>query len=105
MRERRLRIRAPRRSRMPPFSTSIPPGTQPRSGNPQLLGDLAQRPPAARQQSNRLPLEFLRELTTRCTHQTPSCSQRSLSEVSTISREGQTYSSALGPLSSAAHSL
>jgi hypothetical protein len=38
-----LRSRAPRRSRLPPV-TPIPPGAQPRSGNPQLLGNLAQRP-------------------------------------------------------------
>src|ERR1019366_5153286 len=87
MRDHRLRIGAPRRTRMPPIIL-IAPGAQPRRGNPQLLGNLAQRPTAARQQPHRLPLEFLRELTTRCTHQTPSCSQRSLSEVSTISREG-----------------
>src|ERR1019366_675518 len=43
---------------------------------------------AARQQPNRLLLEFIRVLTTRCTHQTPSCSFRSLPEVSTISGEG-----------------
>src|ERR1700730_11846124 len=49
-----------------------------------------------RQQPHRLPLEFIRELTTRCTHQTPSCPIRSLSEVSIISREGQ--SAANGPL-------
>src|ERR1019366_4887368 len=88
MRDHRLRIGAPRRTRMPPIIL-IAPGAQPRRGNPQLLGNLAQRPTAARQQPHRLPLEFLRELTTRCTHQTPSCSQRSLSEVSTISTEGQ----------------
>src|SRR6202023_1378096 len=88
MRDRRLRIGVLRRSRMPPF-TPVPPGAQPRSGNPQLLRNLAQRPAAAHQQPNRLPLEFIRVLTTRCTHQTPSCSQRSLSEVSIISREGQ----------------
>ena len=52
------------------------PGTEPRSGNPQLLGNLAQRPAAARQQPHRLSLEFIRELTTRCTHQTPSCCPR-----------------------------
>jgi hypothetical protein len=49
----------------------------------------AQRPAAARQQPHYLSLEFLRELTTRYNHQTPSCPIRSLSEVSTISREGQ----------------
>src|ERR1019366_8357528 len=88
MRDRRLRIGAPRRSRMPPV-TPIPPGAQPRSGNSQLLGNLAQRPAAASQQPHRLPLKFIRELTAHCTHKTPSCSIRSLSEVSTISREGQ----------------
>jgi hypothetical protein len=36
------------------------PGTEPRSGNPQLLGNLAQRPAAARQQPHRLSLEFIR---------------------------------------------
>src|SRR6201987_1154002 len=45
-------------------------------------------PSSARQQPHRLPPEFIRVLATRCTHQTPSCSFRSLSEVSTISREG-----------------
>ena len=69
--DRRLRIRAPRRSRIPPV-TGIPPGAQPRSGNPQLPGNLAQRLAAARQQSYRLPLELIRELTTRCTHGQPS---------------------------------
>src|ERR1700724_2629067 len=88
MRNRRLRIGAPRRSRMPPV-TPVPPGAQPRSGNPQFLSNLAQRPAAARQQPHRLPPEFIRELTTRCTHQTPSCPIRSISEVSIISREGQ----------------
>src|SRR6202040_2392477 len=73
---------------MPPV-TPVPPGAQPRSGNPQFLGNLAQRPATARQQPHRLPLEFIRELTTRCTHQTPSCPIRSLSEVTIISREGQ----------------
>src|SRR5450631_3391224 len=87
MRDHRLRIEAPRRTRMPPIIL-IAPGAQPRRGNPQLLGNLAQRPTAARQQPHRLPLEFLRELTTRCTHQTPSYSQWRLPEVSTISREG-----------------
>lgn len=60
-------------------------------GNPQLSGNLAHRPAAARQQSDRFPLEFIREVTTRRTHQTPSCSLRSLVEVSTISREGQIH--------------
>src|SRR6202035_5078968 len=67
----------------------IPPGAQPRRGNPQLLSNLAQRPAAARQQPHRLRLELIRVLATQSTHQTPSRSQRSLSEVSTISREGQ----------------
>src|SRR3984893_15109114 len=89
MRDRRLRIGGLRRSRMPPV-TPVPPGAQPRRGNPQLMRNLAQRAAAAHQQPNRLPLEFIRVLTTRCTHQTPSCSQRSLSEVSIISREGHT---------------
>src|ERR1700704_2237953 len=88
MRARRLRIWGPWRSRIPSV-TPVPPGAQPRSGNPQFLGNLAQRPAAARQQPHRLPLEFIRELTTRGTHQTPSCPIRSLSEVSIISREGQ----------------
>jgi hypothetical protein len=34
-----------------PLITGIPPGAQHRSGNPQLPGNLAQRPSAARQQS------------------------------------------------------
>src|SRR6202035_3669288 len=87
-RDRRLRIGAPRRSRPHPL-IPIPPGAQPRRGNPQLLSNLAQRPAAARQQPHRLRLELIRVLATQCTHQTPSRSQRSLSEVSTISREGQ----------------
>src|SRR3984893_4451399 len=87
-RDRRLRIGAPRRSRPHPL-IPIPPGAQPRRGNPQILSNLAQRPAAARQQPHRLRLELIRVLATQCTHQTPSRSQRSLSEVSTISREGQ----------------
>jgi hypothetical protein len=67
----------PRRARSP----------QPRSGNPQLPGNLAQRPAAAYQKPQSLPLEFIRILTTRCAHQTPFCSFASLSEVSTISEE------------------
>src|ERR1700731_3733365 len=74
----------------PPPLIPIPPGAQPRRGNPQLLSNLAQRPAAARQQPHRLPLELIRVLATQCTHQTPSRSQRSLSEVSTISGEGHT---------------
>src|ERR1700730_17309162 len=70
-----------------PFATPAPPHRQ-RPTPPQSLGNLAQRPATARQQPHRLPLEFIRELTTRCTHQTPSCPIRSLSEVSIISREG-----------------
>jgi hypothetical protein len=50
---------------------------------------LASLVPASRQQPNRVSFEIIRVLTTRCTHQTPSCFSRSLSEVSTISREGQ----------------
>src|SRR3984893_9015243 len=57
MRDRRLRIGVLRRSRMPPV-TPVPPGAQPRRGNPQLMRNLAQRPAAAHQQPNRLPLEF-----------------------------------------------
>ena len=64
------------------------PRAQPRSGNPRLPCNLTQRPAAASQQPHRLPLEFIRVLTTCRTHQTPSCSIRSLSEVCTISREG-----------------
>jgi hypothetical protein len=45
------------------------------------------RPAAAYQKPQSLLLEFIRILTTRCTHQTPSCSFASLSEVSTISEE------------------
>jgi hypothetical protein len=45
--DRRLRTGAPRQSRIPPFSTSIPAGAQPRTGHPQLLGNLAQRPAGA----------------------------------------------------------
>src|SRR6202035_3549162 len=46
-------------------------------------------PPSSAILLHRLRLELIRVLATQCTHQTPSRSQRSLSEVSTISREGQ----------------
>ena len=84
-----LRIGAPRRSCLPPV-TLVPPGAQHRGRNPQLPGDLAQRPPAARQQLYRLPLEFIREVDDTSYPSNTSCSLRSLQEVSTISREGHT---------------
>jgi hypothetical protein len=63
MRDRRLRVGAPRRSRLTPAAAAAP-GAQPCSGNPQLLGNLAQRPAAAYQKPQSLPLEFIRILTT-----------------------------------------
>jgi hypothetical protein len=49
MRDRHLCIGAPRQSRIPRLPV-IPPGAQPRRGNPQLPGNLAQWPSAAHQQ-------------------------------------------------------
>ena len=71
-----------------PPVTPVAPGALPRSGTPKLLGSLAQRPAAGRQQPHRFPFEFIREFTARRARQTPSCSQRSSSKVFTISSEG-----------------
>jgi hypothetical protein len=61
MRGRRLRIRAPRRPRIPP-AAGIAPGPQHRSGDTELPGNLAQRSATARQHSHRLSFKLIREL-------------------------------------------
>jgi hypothetical protein len=55
-----------------PPVTPVAPGALPRSGTPKLLGSLAQRPAAGRQQPHRFPFEFIREFTARRARQTPS---------------------------------
>ena len=56
-----------------PFAT--PPGTQHRGLNAQLRRHLRQRPPAARQQRHRLPLELVRERSSCRRHQGTSLPQ------------------------------
>src|SRR5258708_7158201 len=70
MRGRRRRIGAQRRPRIPP-SAPITPVAKHRGCDAQLPCDLRQRPTAARQQGNRLPLELIRKLTTALAHWTP----------------------------------
>ena len=70
MRGRRLRIRAPRRPRIP-LAAGIAPGPQHRSGDTEFPGNLAQRSATARQHPHRLSLKLIRELSTRRTHPTP----------------------------------
>src|SRR5208283_4147109 len=86
--DRRLRVGAQRRSRIAP-AASVAPRPQPLRRNPQLPSNLAQRPAAAYQKLQSLPLKFIRILTTCRTHKTPSCSKRSLAKVSTVSEEVQ----------------
>src|ERR1044071_7975885 len=69
------------RLRLPPLTT-VAPVTQHRGRDPQLVGNLQQRPTAARQQRDRLRLELIRKLTSFLTHSTPSRSSRSLAKVS-----------------------
>src|ERR1700730_6794087 len=70
-------------------SAAITPVAKHRGCDAQLPCDLRQRPTAARQQGNRLPLELIRKLTTALAHWTPSRSPRSLAKVSTNSGEAQ----------------
>src|SRR3954454_4115346 len=62
---------------------------QHRGGDAQLASDLDQRPTAARQQGNRLPLELIRKMTPFLAHSTPFRSRRSLAKVSTNAGEAQ----------------
>src|SRR3954464_9624279 len=70
-----------------PSYAAIAPIAQHRGREPQLAGNLDQRPTAARQQSDRLRLELIRKMTPFLTHSTPSRSPRSLPKVSTNSGE------------------
>src|SRR4051812_1166807 len=76
------------RARMPSL-TAVTPVAQHRGRDPQLIGNLHQRPTAARQQCYRLRLELIRKPTPFLTHSTPSRSPRSLAKVSTDSGEAQ----------------
>src|SRR3979490_2989529 len=88
MRGRRGGVGAHRRPRFPP-SAPITPVAKHRGCDAQLSCDLRQRPTAARQQGNRLPLELIRKLTTALAHWTPFRSPWSLAKVSTNSGEAQ----------------
>src|SRR3954468_3852153 len=66
---------------------AMAPIAQHRGGDAQLACDLDQRPTAARQQGDRLPLELIRKMTPFLTHSTPFRSRRSLEKVSTNSGE------------------
>src|SRR3954468_7696845 len=66
---------------------AMAPIAQHRGGDAQLACDLDQRPTAARQQGDRLPLELIRKMTPFLTHSTPFRSRRSLAKVSTNSGE------------------
>src|SRR3954463_7375985 len=66
---------------------AMAPIAQHRGGDAQLACDLDQRPTAARQQGDRLPLELIRKMTPFLTHSTPFRSHRSLAKVSTNSGE------------------
>src|ERR1700732_5098559 len=79
MRGRRRRIGAQRRPPFPP-SAPITPVAKHRGCDAQLPCDLRQRPTAARQLGNRLPLELIRKLTTALAHSTPFRSPRSLAK-------------------------
>src|SRR3954451_8354897 len=74
------------RARMPSL-TAVTPVAQHRGRDPQLIGNLHQRPTAARQQCYRLRLELIRKPTPFLTHSTASRSPRSLAKVSTDSGE------------------
>src|ERR1044072_3707622 len=80
------------RSRTSPL-TAVAPIAQHRERDPQLDGDLQQRPAAARQQGNRLSLELIHELTPPLLHSTPFRSARSLAKVSTNSGEAHSAKS------------
>src|SRR3954464_9479749 len=70
-----------------PSCAAMAPIAQHRGGDAQLACDLDQRPTAARQQGDRLPLELIRKMTPFLTHSTPFRSHRSLAKVSTNSGE------------------
>ena len=70
-----------------PPSAPITPVAKHRGCDAQLPCGLRQRPTAARQQGNRLPLELIRKLTTALAHRTPFRSPRSLPKMSTNSGE------------------
>src|SRR4051794_15354028 len=70
-----------------PSYAAIAPIAQHRGREPQLACDLDQRPTAARQQGDRLPLELIRKVTPFLAHSTPSRSCRSLAKVSTNAGE------------------
>src|SRR5215218_1072801 len=88
-----------------PSYAAIAPIAQHRGGDPQLAGDLDQRPTAARQQGDRLRLELIRIMTPFLAHSTPSRSPRSLAKVSTNSGEAQTAASATSVASCAPQPL
>src|SRR3954447_23178541 len=73
-----------------PSYAAIAPIAQHRGREPQLACDLDQRPTAARQQGDRLPLELIRKVTPFLAHSTPSRSRRSLAKVSTNAGEAHT---------------
>src|SRR3954453_3078544 len=62
---------------------AMAPIAQHRGRDAQLASDPDQRPTAARQQGNRLPLELIRKMTPVLAHSTPFRSRRSLAKVST----------------------
>src|SRR3954463_519565 len=72
-----------------PSYAAIAPIAQHRGREPQLACDLDQRPTAARQQGDRLPLELIRKMTPFLAHSTPFRSRRSLAKVSTNAGEAQ----------------
>src|SRR4051794_25755379 len=72
-----------------PSCAAMAPIAQHRGGDAQLACDLDQRPTAARQQGDRLPLELIRKMTPFLAHSTPFRSRRSLAKVSTNSGEAQ----------------
>src|SRR3954465_5551723 len=72
-----------------PSRAAMAPIAQHRGGDAQLACDLDQRPTAARQQGNRLPLELIRKMTPFLAHSTPFRSRRSLAKVSTNAGEAQ----------------
>src|SRR3954464_2646840 len=72
-----------------PSCAAMAPIAQHRGGDAQLASDLDQRPTAARQQGNRLPLELIRKMTPFLAHSTPFRSRRSLAKVSTNAGEAQ----------------
>src|SRR4051795_9626422 len=80
-----------------PSCAAIAPIAQHRGGDAQLASDLDQRPTAARQQGNRLPLELIRKMTPFLAHSTPFRSRRSLAKVSTNAGEAQYWLATLPP--------